>query len=74
MAKLNQLFQETSGASSKQKSMNFSPLTLSKSPETFYQWVEDNISRKKKKKKQKSYLYADDPDTVQAIKNLEPLP
>jgi hypothetical protein len=41
--------------------MNFSPLTLSKSPETFHQWVEDNISRKKKKKKQKSYLYAEDP-------------
>ena len=74
MAKLNQLFQETSAAEAKHKSMNFSPLTLSKSPETFHQWVEDNISRKKKKKKQKSYLYAEDPEIIQAIKNLEPLP
>ena len=74
MAKLNQLFQDTSATATKQKSLNFSPLTLSKSPETFHQWVEDNISRKKKKKKQKSYLYAEDPDTVQAIKNLEPFP
>jgi hypothetical protein len=61
LAKLNQLFQETSATETKHKSVNFSPLTLSKSPETFHQWVEDNISRKKKKKKQKSYLYAEDP-------------